>query len=108
MNDDVSATMPAAMHDAARKTFTAEDLHKIEKVIESAPAKPRPLRAADALAALAPVLRKARERGYSAADLVQLVEQQGLRVSERAISRAMARASAARPARKSIKTVANA
>ena len=80
--------------------FTPADLERIEKSISTAPVPARPLTTADALAALAPALSKARDKGHSLAGLVQLCMQQGLHVSERGVSRAITTARARKPARK--------
>lgn len=76
--------------------YTLDDLDRIEKSISSAPVPARPLSATDALAALAPALSKARDKGHSLAGLVQLCVQQGLHVSERAVSRAISTARASK------------
>lgn len=81
-------------------TYTPDDLERIGRSISSAPVPVRPIGASDALTALAPALRKARERGHSLAGLVQLCEAHGLHVTERAVSRAIARAAANRTAKK--------
>lgn len=85
---------------AAPAVFTLDDLERIEKTISTAPVPARPLTAADALAALAPALVKARAKGHSLAGLVQLCVQQGLHVSERAIGRAITQARTSKPAKK--------
>lgn len=81
-------------------SHTLDDLARIEGSINSTPVPQRPLSTAAALAALAPVLNKARERGHSPASLAQLCQQQGLRVSERAVSRAITAARASKVVRK--------
>jgi hypothetical protein len=89
MNDHAMTTASASGTPAI---YTAADIERIERSISSAPVPQRPLSTADALAALAPALRKAREKGHSLPGLVQLCVQQGLHVSERAISRAISTA----------------
>ena len=80
--------------------YTLDDISQIEKAISSAPVPARPLTTADALAALAPALSKARNRGHCLAGLVQLSMQQGLRVNERAVGRAISTVRASKPVRK--------
>lgn len=86
--------------------FTLNDLERIERSISSAPLPERPLTTANALVALAPALSKARDKGHSLTGLVQICVQQGLRVSKRAVSRAISTARASIPSKK--KTAASA
>jgi hypothetical protein len=86
--------------------FTLDALERIERSISSAPLPERALTTADALAALAPALSKARDKGHSLTGLVQICVQQGLRVSERAVSRAISTTRASKPGKK--KTAASA
>ncbi len=91
-----------------QKFFQPDDISRLEKMIDTAPVPARPMRANDALAALAPALRRARDKGHSLASLTQLCEQQGLHATERAISRAIRTARAAKPARKKSASTAKA
>lgn len=101
MNDHISATTHASGTPGnAIASYTLDDIERIEKSIVSAPVPARPMTAVDALAALAPALSKARDRGHSLAGLAQLCEAQGLRVSERAVSRAITAARASKSAKK--------
>jgi hypothetical protein len=94
----LSQTTPKAR--GTPTTFTMDDVVLIERVITAAPVPARPMGATDALISLAPALRKARERGHSLASLVQLCDAQGLHVSERAISRAIAKVVTTKSTRK--------
>ena len=80
--------------------YTLDDLERIERSISSAPLPERQLTTSDALAALAPALSKARDKGHSLAGLVQLCVQQGLHVSERAVSRAISTVRASKTAKR--------
>ncbi len=91
MNDHLNITTQTSSTPAA---YTLDDIKRIEKSISSAPLPERPLTTSDALAALAPALSKARDKGHSLAGLVQLCVKQGLHVSERAVSRAISTARA--------------
>lgn len=83
-----------------QSTFSMDELAVIGKEIEAAPVPTKPLNTAAALSLLAPALSKARDRGHSLSGLVQLCAQQGLHVSERAVSRAITTARTSKPARK--------
>lgn len=85
---------------SAQASYTLDDLERIEKSIRSAPLPERPLTPADALAALAPALWKARSKGHSLAGLVQICAAQGLHVSERAVGRTISTARTSKTARK--------
>lgn len=80
--------------------YTMDDLERIERSITTAPVPERPLSTADAVTALAPALSKARDRGHSLASLVQVCQQQGLHVTERAVGRAISAVRARKPAKK--------
>jgi len=86
--------------------YTLDDLERIEKTITAAPVPERPLSISDALTALGPALSKARSKGHSLAGLVQLCVQQGLHVSERAVSRAITTARTSKPSKKKTEPVA--
>jgi hypothetical protein len=88
--------------------FQPDDISRLEKLIDTAPVPARPMRTVDALAALAPALSRARDKGHSLASLMQLCEQQGLRATERAISRAISSARAAKHPRKKLAGTAKA
>lgn len=101
MTDHAKTTQHAST--APRGTqagYTLDDLERIEKSISSAPLPERPLTTADALAALAPALSKARAKGHSLAGLVQLCAQQGLHVNERAVGRAISTARTSKTVKK--------
>lgn len=101
MTDHLNATTHASSAPRSMQAeFTLDDLDRIEKSISNAPVPARPLTTAEALAALAPALSKARGKGHSIANLVQLCDQQGLHVSERQVSRAITTARASKTARK--------
>lgn len=101
MNDHVMSTPHASGAPRNRPaTYTPDDIERIEKTISSAPVPARPLTAADALAAISQTLSRSREKGHSLASLVQLCAQQGLHVSERAVSRAITTARASKTAKK--------
>jgi hypothetical protein len=101
VNDQSMTTTQATQKPrGAPTTYTVDDIELIEKSIASAPVPARPIGAADALLALAPVLRKARERGHTLIGLVQLCEAQGLHVNERSISRAISKSTTTKPAKK--------
>jgi hypothetical protein len=97
MNDHLNASNQTS---GTPTGYTLDDIKRIERSISSAPLPERPLTTADALAALATTLRKARARGHSPASLVRICQQQGLHVSERAVSRAIATARGGQPAKK--------
>lgn len=87
-------------HPKDQKFFQSDDISRLEKLIDAAPIPTRPMRAADALAALSPALSRARDKGHSLASLVQLCEQQGLRVTERSVGRAISSLRAAKSSKK--------
>lgn len=84
--------------------YTRDDLERIERTINAAPVPVRPLTSADALAALAPTLSRARDKGHTLPELVQLCVAQGLHVSERAVSRAISAERTSKLAKKKITT----
>ncbi|MBX9871487.1 MAG: hypothetical protein K2X75_05755 [Burkholderiaceae bacterium] len=101
MNDQAKTMIHAgATPREAQNFYTPADIERIEKALSSAQVPARPMTTTDALAELAPALAKARAKGHSLAGLVQLCEQQGLHVSERAIGRAITTARASKPAKK--------
>lgn len=103
MNDQTTTTAHASgTLRSAQASYTLDDIERIERSISSAPVPARPLTTTEALAALAPALSKARAKGHSLAGLVQLCDAQGLHVNERAVSRAIGTAKAAKPARKKV------
>ena len=107
MNNHINVTThTGATTRTAPSEFTQDDIDRIEKTISGAPVPARPLTTADVLAALAPALRNARDKGHSLGGLVQLCAVQGLHVSERAISRAISTARASKPTRKKTASVA--
>lgn len=105
-DNTMTITHASASPRGTQAIYTLDDLERIERSISSAPLPERPLTTADVLAALAPALGKARDKGHSLAGLVQLCSQQGLHVNERAIGRAISTARASKTGKK--KTAANA
>ena len=75
------------------------DIEEIAHALEAAPAPVRDMSKAEALDALAPQLKAARERGHTLASLVAHLEGQNLKTHARAVSEAIARMDAAKPAR---------
>lgn len=101
MNDHAMTTMNASSTPRSMPAvYTFDDLERIERSISSAPLPERPLSTAGALAALAPALSKARDKGHSLSSLVQLCAVQGLHVSERAVSHAITKARASKSTKK--------
>lgn len=108
MNDQpMTTTHASATPRGTPASYSLDDLERIKKTISAAPVPARPLTTADALAALAPSLSKARDKGHSLAGLVQLCAQQGLRVSERAVSRAISTARASKTTKRKQATSAS-
>lgn len=99
-DQSVTTTHDSPAPRSAQASYTPDDLERIERSISSAPLPERPLTTSDALQALAPALSKARDKGHSLAGLAKLCAQQGLLVSERAVSRAITAARASKSARK--------
>lgn len=107
MNDQTMTTAHAISAQRKKQNFfRMEDLNNIASRIEAEPVPERPANTAAAMALLAPVLRKARDKGHTLTTLVKICEEEGLHVSERAISRAISTARASKAAKK--KTPANA
>lgn len=96
----MTTTHTSASPRGTQAIYTLDDLERIERSIRSAPLPERPLTTADALAALAPALSKARDKGHSLAGLVQLCSKQGLHVNERAVGRAISSARTSKPSKK--------
>jgi hypothetical protein len=71
---------------------TKEHVQRIAAALEAAPAPERALTKAEALELLAPSLKAARDKGHTIDSLVQQLAQQGMQVSARAVSRAIASA----------------
>lgn len=82
-----------------RNTFKKIDIEEMAKALEAAPAPERDLTKAEALDALAPQLKAARERGHTLASLVEQLASQGLKTHVRAVSESIARLDASKPAR---------
>jgi len=101
MNDQTMTTANAISAQRKKQSFfRMEDLNNIATRIEAEPVPERPANAAAAMALLAPVLRKARDKGHTLATLVKICEEEGLHVSERAISRAISTARAGKTVKK--------
>jgi hypothetical protein len=79
---------------------TRDDVARIGALINTAPLPNCPLSTSAALAMLAPVLIKARDRGHTLASLAELCQQQGLRVTERTVGRAITAERESKPAGK--------
>jgi len=71
--------------------ITTLQLQKAAQELSALPAKNPRVSAADAAAELAPVLRQARENGYTCADIKQALARHGIALSEAAIKRASGR-----------------
>lgn len=99
-NNALTTTHPSNTTRGRPSTFSMDELAEIEKEIDAAPVPTKPLKASAALSLLAPALRKARDRGHSLSGLAQLCVQQGLHVSERAISRAISQTRASKSTKK--------
>lgn len=101
MNDhELTTTRASAPPSKTSANITLDVINEIDKEISDAPAPARPLCKADALDLLAPKLSRARDKGHSLAWIVQVFERKGIRVSERAVSRAIATARANKPTKK--------
>lgn len=76
----------------ASTTHSKSDIQRIANALESAPPPERPMTKAEALEMLAPSLKAARDRGHTIDSLLQQLTQQGMQVSARAVTRAIAAA----------------
>lgn len=86
-------------HMTERNSFTKSDVESIAQALEAAQPPARPLTKSEALDALAPQLKAARDRGHTIAALVEHLAAQGLKTHPRAVSQAIGRVDAAKPAR---------
>lgn len=86
-------------HMSERSTFTKTDVEAIAQALESAQPPARPLTKLEALDALAPQLKAARDRGHTIATLVEHLADRGLKTHPRAVSQAIGRVDAVKPAR---------
>lgn len=86
-------------HMNERKEFTKSDVETIALALEAAQPPARSLTKLEALDALAPQLKAARDRGHTIAALVEHLAAQGLKTHPRAVSQAIGRLDAVKPAR---------
>lgn len=79
------------MHDNSTSLtlLSKNDIQRICDALKSAPPPERSLTKVEALKMLAPALKSARDRGHTIDSLLQQLEQQGVKVSARAVSRAL-------------------
>lgn len=82
-----------------RKEFNKSDVEAIAQALEAAQPPARPLTKLEALDALAPQLKAARDRGHTIAALVEQLAAQGLKTHPRAVSQAIGRVDAVKPVR---------
>lgn len=83
----------------AQNEYTIEAIERMANALEISPVPARPMTKQEALSKLAPSLKAARDRGHTLQGLVEQLEAQGLRTHVRAVSAAIARLGAAKPAR---------
>ena len=86
-------------HMTERNSFTRGDIESISQALDAAQPPARPMTKAEALDALAPQLKAARDRGHTIAGLVEHLAAQGLKTHPRAVSQAIGRVDAVKPAR---------
>ncbi len=84
---------------AVQTQHSMEDIERITAALESASVPVRPMSKLEALDKLAPALKAAQGKGHTLQGLVDMLAQQGLRTHARAVSAAIARLGAAKPAR---------
>jgi hypothetical protein len=84
---------------AERNTFTKNDIETMTNALKTSPVPERSMTKVEALDALAPQLKAARERGHTLASLVELLMNQGLKTHVRAVSESIARLDASKIAR---------